>query len=211
MSEKKEESPFLRAYTDYPFGKLGDAPGQKAPMREVLVISYDGDRCCRVLVEGDVLEVKAGYLYAEKCGVPISTAELQNLPPGLEVPDPAERTVDDVEELMREARAAKEQHRNIERVILEEIERWEDCLPRISAWSEGTIVLPGGAKFNLGFGRLQDGYRLLVSPILEKASISLLAGQPFDITSAAISQMPEFARGMIKEVKRIAECMGDES
>jgi hypothetical protein len=53
-------------YTDYPFTELGDAPGQAAPIREVRVLSYDGNKYCRVLVDGHKLEVKAGYIYRSR-------------------------------------------------------------------------------------------------------------------------------------------------
>lgn len=53
-------------YTDYPFTELGDTPGQSAPIREVRVLSYDGDKYCRVLVDGHKLEVKAGYIYRSR-------------------------------------------------------------------------------------------------------------------------------------------------
>lgn len=55
------------AYTDYPFISLGDVGGQTAPIREVTVICFDGERYCRVWVEGIVDEVKAGYLYTTRC------------------------------------------------------------------------------------------------------------------------------------------------
>jgi hypothetical protein len=51
------------ALTDYPFVELGDTPGQLAPLREVLVLSYDGNKYCQVDFEGKQLEVKEGYLY----------------------------------------------------------------------------------------------------------------------------------------------------
>ena len=50
------------ARTDYPFQELGDVPGKVGPVRQVTVLSYDGDKYARILVEGFVLEVKAGYL-----------------------------------------------------------------------------------------------------------------------------------------------------
>jgi len=53
----------MNAFTDYPFTELGDIPYQEAPIREVKVLFYDGDKYCTVLVEGAVLDVKAGYLY----------------------------------------------------------------------------------------------------------------------------------------------------
>lgn len=54
-------------YTDYPFTELGDVPWQAAPIREVTrVLSYDGDKYCRVLIDGRELDVKAGYIYRSR-------------------------------------------------------------------------------------------------------------------------------------------------
>lgn len=55
-------NPF-KAYTDYPFTLLGDTPNQEAPIREVEVVGYDGDKYCTILVDGITTEVKSGYLY----------------------------------------------------------------------------------------------------------------------------------------------------
>ncbi len=51
------------AWTDYPFTRLGDAEGQEAPVREIEVDSYDGDKYCRVKFCGIAEEIKAGYIY----------------------------------------------------------------------------------------------------------------------------------------------------
>lgn len=52
-------------WTDYPFESLGDLTYQVAPIRNVKVIGYDGDKYARVeLPNGDVDEIKAGYLYS---------------------------------------------------------------------------------------------------------------------------------------------------
>ena len=58
------------AYTDYPFTELGDIPNTEAPIRKCVVIGYDGNKYCRIAIEGRVTEVKAGYLYKEpgRCG-----------------------------------------------------------------------------------------------------------------------------------------------
>lgn len=58
------------AYTDYPFGELGDAPGELAPVRHCVVLAYDGNKYCLVKVGGRVAEVKSGYLYLtpSRCG-----------------------------------------------------------------------------------------------------------------------------------------------
>jgi len=53
----------MRVFTDYPFEELGDEAFKEAPVREVEVLSYDGDKYCRVLFDGRELEVKSGYLY----------------------------------------------------------------------------------------------------------------------------------------------------
>lgn len=56
----------MKAWTDYPFTwLLGDAPYQKAPVREIEVLSYDGDKYCRILVCGKDAEIKAGYIYQQ--------------------------------------------------------------------------------------------------------------------------------------------------
>jgi len=57
----------MKAWTDYPFTDLGDAEWQRAPVREIEVVSYDGDKYCRILVEGREAEIKSGYIYQE-CG-----------------------------------------------------------------------------------------------------------------------------------------------
>jgi hypothetical protein len=53
----------LKAYTDYPIKELGDVGGHTAPMRACIVLSYDGNKYCRVLVEGHEVEIKGGYIY----------------------------------------------------------------------------------------------------------------------------------------------------
>lgn len=54
-----------RVYTDYPIVELGDIPNQCAPIREVKILNFDGDKYCTILVlEGNIItEVKGGYLY----------------------------------------------------------------------------------------------------------------------------------------------------
>ena len=63
MSEVSDPMNNLRAYTDYPITELGDAPNQTAPVRKVVLLSYDGDKYARVLVQGITKEIKLGYLY----------------------------------------------------------------------------------------------------------------------------------------------------
>lgn len=53
----------MKAFTDYPFTELGDEAYKLAPVREVEVVSYDGNKYCKIIVEGVECEVKAGYLY----------------------------------------------------------------------------------------------------------------------------------------------------
>ncbi len=69
----------LKAFTDYPIVELGDTPGEQAPIRSVDVLSYDKNKYCRVIIEGVITHIKAGYLYTRKgrCGdapcVPLET------------------------------------------------------------------------------------------------------------------------------------------
>ena len=53
----------MKAWTDYPFTWLGDEAGKQAPVREIEVLSYDGDKYCRIRVCGGEDEIKAGYIY----------------------------------------------------------------------------------------------------------------------------------------------------
>jgi hypothetical protein len=55
----------MKAWTDYPFISLGDESGKKAPIRQIDVLSYDGNKYCRVVVEGVEEEIKSGYIYTE--------------------------------------------------------------------------------------------------------------------------------------------------
>lgn len=55
----------MKAFTDYPILELGDISGQEAPIREVNILYYDGDKRCKVIVEGVGEEIKTGYLYTE--------------------------------------------------------------------------------------------------------------------------------------------------
>ena len=73
-----------RYWTDYPILELGDEAGKEAPVRECVLISYDGDKYCFVRV-GEVTElIKAGYIYQEKGRygeVPVITRlQLRRLP-----------------------------------------------------------------------------------------------------------------------------------
>jgi hypothetical protein len=55
----------MTAYTNYPFAELGDVPLETATVREVTVLSYDGDKYAQIYIENKILSVKAGYLYAD--------------------------------------------------------------------------------------------------------------------------------------------------
>lgn len=57
----------LTAYTDYPIERLGDTPGQLAPIRKIKVIAYDGDKYCivKVIADNHHDEIKAGYIYSK--------------------------------------------------------------------------------------------------------------------------------------------------
>ena len=55
----------MKAYTDYPILELGDISGEEAPVREVKVLYYDGDKRCKVIVQGVEEEIKTGYLYTK--------------------------------------------------------------------------------------------------------------------------------------------------
>lgn len=58
--------PPFTCWTDYPFLELGDTPGRQAPIRQVLVLSYDGNKYAQLRLGTQYLEVKAGYLYRQK-------------------------------------------------------------------------------------------------------------------------------------------------
>lgn len=59
-----------KLYTDYPFTALGDTPYEIAPIREVEVLSFDGNKYCDIIVEGIKDSIKAGYIYTKpgRCG-----------------------------------------------------------------------------------------------------------------------------------------------
>ena len=50
-------------YTDYPFEQLGDEAYKKAPTRKIKLISYDGNKYCKIKFKNKILEVKFGYIY----------------------------------------------------------------------------------------------------------------------------------------------------
>ena len=55
-----------KLYTDYPFIALGDKPNKIAPIRELKLLSYDGDKYCKIEIGGKTFEIKAGYIYKKK-------------------------------------------------------------------------------------------------------------------------------------------------
>jgi hypothetical protein len=57
----------VKAFTDYPILELGDRAFVEAPVRACEILSYDGDKYCKISVGGVETTIKAGYLY-EKSG-----------------------------------------------------------------------------------------------------------------------------------------------
>lgn len=55
----------MKAWTDYPILALGDVPGVEAPIRECIILDYDGNKYCRVRVGTCVAEFKRFYLYTK--------------------------------------------------------------------------------------------------------------------------------------------------
>lgn len=53
----------MKAWTDYPITRLGDIEGEIAPIRQCTVLSYDGNKYCRVRVGRYVESIKSGYIY----------------------------------------------------------------------------------------------------------------------------------------------------
>ncbi len=56
----------IRCWTDCPIVALGDAPGVEAPIRAAEALTYDGDKYSAIRVGGVIVEIKAGYLYAQR-------------------------------------------------------------------------------------------------------------------------------------------------
>ena len=57
----------ITCWTDYPFTELGDVAGQRASIRHVSVLCYDGDKYSTVQTPcGLVKSIKRGYLYSQK-------------------------------------------------------------------------------------------------------------------------------------------------
>ncbi len=55
-------------YTDYPMLKLGDEAGKEAPIREIGLIAYDGDKYVVVSPVGTTHaeSIKSGYIYTSE-------------------------------------------------------------------------------------------------------------------------------------------------
>ena len=53
----------MTAWTDYPMYWLSDEVDKPAPIRQVEVLSYDGDKRCMIEIMGRRAEIKSGYLY----------------------------------------------------------------------------------------------------------------------------------------------------
>ena len=56
----------MKGFTDYPFEELGDTLGKRAPTRPCEVLSWDGNKYCRVRVLGHEAEIKVGYIYRSR-------------------------------------------------------------------------------------------------------------------------------------------------
>ncbi len=55
-----------RYFTDYPIAELGDIAGERAPIRQVDLLDYDGDKYVTVRVQGVIEHIKGGYIYPKK-------------------------------------------------------------------------------------------------------------------------------------------------
>lgn len=53
----------IEAWTDYPFTELGDRPFEEAPIRQIRIISYDGDKYVNGTINGIDVSIKLGYCY----------------------------------------------------------------------------------------------------------------------------------------------------
>ena len=58
------------AFTDMPFEVLGDIPHQVAPIRQIELLAYDGDKYVTARSGEHIVELKSGYVYTEqgRCG-----------------------------------------------------------------------------------------------------------------------------------------------
>lgn len=66
-----------KMWTTMPCVELGDIPYEKAPVRSVHVLEYDGDKYCTVVFElKHIALVKAGYLHFYKRDADAQNARL---------------------------------------------------------------------------------------------------------------------------------------
>jgi hypothetical protein len=59
----------ISCWTNYPIEELGDEPYKQAPVRQVLVWQYDGNKYVTVQVKNNpevLTSFKSGYLYSDK-------------------------------------------------------------------------------------------------------------------------------------------------
>jgi hypothetical protein len=72
----------INAWTDYPVVAKGDIANKEAPIRPVIILTYDQNKYCLVRfpdLDNHEMEIKSGYLYTKpgRCGdvpiVPISS------------------------------------------------------------------------------------------------------------------------------------------
>lgn len=56
----------ILAYTDMPFEELGDKPYQVAPIRQIELLAYDGNKYVTARNGGVVIKLKSGYVYTEQ-------------------------------------------------------------------------------------------------------------------------------------------------
>ena len=56
----------MKVFTDYPFDNI-DEPYKEAPIREVVIVAYDGNKYCEVKFGEVYQDVKRGYLYKTPC------------------------------------------------------------------------------------------------------------------------------------------------
>ena len=56
----------LRAWTDCTIPELGDAAGRPAPLREAIVVDYDGGERATAVVGGKPVQIDVRFLYVRK-------------------------------------------------------------------------------------------------------------------------------------------------
>jgi hypothetical protein len=83
----------IEAYTDYPIEAFGDIPGKLAPIRKCVILTWDKNKYCGVLVHrvdedgdlrGHITNFKQFYLYKNESpfdgGIQFTDDELDVLP-----------------------------------------------------------------------------------------------------------------------------------